>query len=325
MPTRRFVLQQLGLGISTAILASCAGRQAKEPPVWLDMDQQALNDAYSQSNFAPNINQVIERWAVNSALVRDRLGSPQRFAYGPGDVEQLDVFPTSRNDAPIHVFVHGGAWRGGRAENYAFPAETFVNAGIHYVVPDFSWVQDVGDSLYPIVDQLRRAVAWVHRNAGQFGGNPDRIFLSGHSSGGHLAGVLLTTDWQTTMDLPPDVIKAGLCASGMFDLRPVRLSSRGDYIAFTDAMENDLSAIRHIDALNVPLVVAYGSLESPEFIRQSEEFAAAVERAGKPVQLVRAEHYNHVEILDTLANPYGILGRAALLQVAAYARGPMSG
>lgn len=237
-------------------------------------------------------------------------------------MEKLDVFQTSNADAPIHVFIHGGAWRGGRAANYAFPAEMFVNAGIHYVVPDFSWVQDVGDSLYPIVDQLRRAIAWLYENAAHFGGNPQRIYLSGHSSGGHLAGVLLTTDWRSVAGLPADVIKAGICSSGMFDLEPVRLSSRGNYIRFTDAMEDDLSPIRHIDKLHVPLVVAYGSLETPEFIRQSRSFARAVEQAGKPVQLIVADQYNHFEILDTLANPYGILGRAALDQAAAHAVGP---
>ena len=87
-------------------------------------------------------------------------------------------------------------------------------------------------------------------------------------------------------------------------------------------MENDLSPIRHIDRLNTPLIVAYGSLETPEFIRQSQAFAEAVAAAGKPVRLIVAEHYNHFEILDMLANPYGILGRAALGQVAADDRAP---
>ena len=316
--SRRSVVQSLALGATTALagpLTGCAGTSEKEPLVWLGMTQKELNDAYSQFIYAPNIGQVIDRWGTNSELVRGRLGQPLKFSYGDLPVESLDVYPTNDQGAPVHIFIHGGAWQQGTAEGYGFPAELFVNAGVHYVVPDFSWIQDVGDSLYPMVDQLRRAVAWVYRNAEQFGGDPEQLYLSGHSSGGHLAGVMLTTDWEAEVDLPGDVIKGGLCCSGMFDLKPVRLSSRGDYVDFTDAMEHDMSSIRHIDKLNAPLLVAYGSYETPEFKRQSNEFAEAVAKAGKPVELIVAENYNHFEVIETLANPNGILGRAVLEQM----------
>lgn len=294
-----------------------AGASARGPLVWLDMDQQELDEAYSQSSYAPNIEQVIARWGTNSASVRSRLGEPRRFSYGSLPIESLDVYPTARSDAPVHIFIHGGAWREGRADIYGFPAELFVDAGVHYVVPEFSWVQDVGDSLFPLVDQLRRAVAWVYRNAEKFGGNADRLHVSGHSSGAHLAAVLLTTDWQREHGLPPDIIKGGLCCSGTFDMEPVRLSSRGDYIEFTDEMEDELSPIRHLDRLHAPLIVAYGTCESPEFVRQSRGFAGAVAAVGKPVQLIVAENYNHFEVIETLANPHGVLGRAVLEQMEA--------
>lgn len=317
--SRRSVVQGLAFGASAAFaapFAGCAATGDREPLVWLDMTQKELNDAYSQFIYAPNIGQVIDRWESNSELVRSRIGQPLKFSYGDLPAESLDVYPASDPGAPVHIFIHGGAWQQGTAEGYGFPAELFVNAGVHYVVPDFSWIQDVGDSLYPMVDQLRQAVAWVYHNAEQFGGDSDRITLSGHSSGGHLAGVMLTTDWENDVDLPVDVIKGGLCCSGMFDLKPVRLSSRGDYVAFTDAMEHDMSSIRHIDKLHAPLIVAYGSYETPEFKRQSIEFAEAVAKAGKPVELIVAENYNHFEVIETLANPNGILGRAVLTQIA---------
>jgi arylformamidase len=316
--TRRTVLKNTLLGSLTALTGSIAARaesRVEGPLVWLDMDQEALDLAYTQSHYAPNIRQVIARWNTSSAIVRSHIGNPQRFSYGEKSIEELDVFSTDRPDAPVHIYIHGGAWQQGKAETYAFPAEMFINAGAHYVVPNFSWVQDVGDSLFPIADQVRRAVAWVYRNADKFGGNTERIYLSGHSSGGHLAGVILTTDWQQEFGLPADIIKGGLCASGMFDLKPVRLSARGNYIAFTDEMEHDLSPIRHLGKINAPLIVAYGTYETPEFKRQSEDFAKAVADAGKPVRLIVAENYNHFEIIETLANPYGVLGRAVLEQM----------
>ena len=198
---------------------------------------------------------------------------------------------------------------------YAFPAELFVHAGAHWVVPDFNWAQEVGDSLLPLADQVRRAVAWVYRNAGSFGGDPNRIYVSGHSAGGHLAGVILTTDWQKLYDLPPDIVKGGLCCSGMFDLEPVRLSARRHYIKFTDEMVEALSPQRHLDKLNAPVIVAYGSLETPEFQRQSRDFAAAVKAAGRNAALLVGEGYNHFEIIETLGNPYSVLGRAVLEQM----------
>lgn len=311
--TRRTAIGNIALGAAGALAGACP-LPASAQAVWLDMDQEALNDAYSQAKNAPNTAQVVARYRTNSDRVRQRIGEPEKFAYGPGDAETLDLYRAARADAPIHVFIHGGAWQQGTAESYAFPAELFVNAGAHYVVPDFSWVQDVGDSLYPIVDQLRRAIEWIHGNARRFDGDPARIFLSGHSSGAHLAGVLLTTDWEARGS-PGDIIKGGMCCSGMFDLEPVRLSHRGDYIAFTDEMEHDLSPIRHLDQLNAPVIVAYGSDETREFKRQSDAFASAITAAGKPVERIVAENYNHFEVIETLANPYGILGRAVLAQM----------
>jgi arylformamidase len=279
------------------------------------MDQAELDAAYDQSKYAPNMGQIIERYAVNSEAVRARLGTPRRYAYGPTAVEALDVYATKRGNAPINIFIHGGAWRRGLAKDYSFPAELFVHAGAHYVVPDFINVTQANGSLMPMAEQVRGAVAWVYRNARSFGGNPDRIHVSGHSSGGHLAGVVLVTDWRKDFNLPADAVKGGLCCSGMFDLKPVRLSARGSYVSFTDEMEHALSSQRHLDKLNCPVIVAYGTLETPEFQRQSRDFAAALKAAGKPVQLLVAEGYNHFEILETLANPYGVLGRAALAQM----------
>src|SRR6185503_10508833 len=104
-------------------------------------------------------------------------------------------------------------------------------------------------------------------------------------------------------------------ASGMYDLRGPRLSKRSSYVAFTDEIEDALSPQRHLSRITAPIVLAYGSLETPEFRRQSREFAAALQKAGKPVELIAAEGYNHFELTETLGNPYGPLGRAVLEQM----------
>jgi arylformamidase len=289
--------------------------RVKGPLVWRDMDQKELDDAYDQSVWASNRPQIFGRYATNSEGVRARLGAPQHHAYGPTAIEALDVYLTKRPNAPINIFIHGGAWRDQVAKDWAFPAELFVHSGAHYVVPDFAWVQDVGGSLLPMAEQVRRAVAWVYRNAQRFGGDPNRLYVSGHSSGGHLAGVILTTDWPRDFNLPADIVKGGLCLSGMYDLKPVRLSARSKYVKFTDEMEQALSPQGHLDKLNASVIVAYAALDSPEFQRQSRDFAAVVKATGKPVQLLVAHGYNHFEAPETLGNPYGLLGRAVLEQM----------
>ena len=139
-----------------------------------------------------------------------------------------------------------------------------------------------------------------------------RFYIGGFSSGGHLCGVALVTDWQKDFGLPADMIRGGLCMSGMYDMKPVRISKRSSYVKFTDAMEQAMSTQRHLDKLRAPVVVTHGTDETPEFQRQNRDFAVAVKAAGKPVEFVVAQHYNHFEMGESIANPYGPNGRAAL-------------
>jgi arylformamidase len=188
----------------------------------------------------------------------------------------------------------------------------FVRAGAHYLAIDFADVRKANGDLGVLAAQVRNAIAWTYKNAASFGGDPERLYVGGHSSGGHLCGVALVTDWAGEFGLPADIVKGGLCMSGLFDMAPVRLSYRRNYIAFTDAMEDAMSPQRHIGKLTAPVVVTYGSFETPEFQRQGRDFAAAVEAAGKPVELIQARNYHHNEMAETLGNPYAVNGRAAL-------------
>ena len=300
-------------------------QRARGPLVWLDMDQQALDDAYDQVVYAPNRDQVHKRNEFNSERVRQRLGAPKRVAYGPTPVEQLDIFSPLPNPppragegrvgaAPINVFIHGGAWRQRWVKDYHFLAEMMVRAGAHWVGLDFVGCDKTGGDLLPMADQVRRAVAWVHQNAKSFGGDPNRIYVSAHSSGAHLGGNVVTTDWKP-YGVPQDIIKGTLLGSGMYDLKPVRLSKRSEYVNFTDQVEEQLSSQRHLDRLNCPLIVAHGTFETPEFQRQARDFAAAVKAAGKPVTLLVAEGYNHFEMCEMFASPLTLVGSAMLEQM----------
>lgn len=285
---------------------------AKGQLVFMNYDQAELNAAYDQRAYAPLGDQITARFITDSAETRRRLGNPERRSYGPSDIEKLDIFHSRRTSAPIMVFVHGGAWLRNQASDFHYMAENFVTAGAHFVALDFVPVDHANGDLRVMADQVRRAIVWVSRNAASFGGDSNRIFVCGQSSGAHLAGVALTTDWATDYAAPADILKGGVLQSGMYDMKPVRLSSRSSYIKFDDAMEEAMSSQRHIGNLRAPIVVMYGTNETPEFQRQNREFTASVKAAGKPVTLIVLPNHNHYEVQQTMANPYGWGGRAAL-------------
>jgi arylformamidase len=304
----------LAIGTDTASAQRCPAvppARAKGPLVWLDMDQDDLDDAYDQDVYAFNSKTVGERRVQTNEIAQSVLGKPERVAYGPAEIEKLDIYETKRPNAPTLIFIHGGGWRNGRSSQFTCYAEPYVKAGANFVVVDFTNVRETNGDIFPMVDQCRRAVAWVYRNAASFGGDPNALYTISRSSGSHLNGCVLITEWEK-QGLPRDILKGAVLGSGMYDLKPVRLSKRGNYVKFTDEMEQQLSAQRHIDKIHTPIVLGTGTLETPEFQRQSRDFAAALTKAGKPVQHIIGKGYNHYEMGETIGNPYATLGRAAM-------------
>ena len=283
--------------------------------VFLDYTQAELDRVYSQRVFAPNSEYIRRRLSRLSADIRARVAPPERHTYGSSEIEGIDVYRAAQPGAAVNIYIHGGAWRKGSAAASAYLAEVLGQAGAALAVPDFVNVEEAEDSLRTMVSQVRNAIAWVYRNAALIGVDANRIYVSAHSSGAHLAACTLITDWAADFDLPANVIKGAVCCSGMYDLKGPRLSVRSSYVPFDDAMEQALSPQRHIEKIRTPVIVAYGTLETPEFQRQARDFAAALLAAGKPVELLVGHEYNHYEIRETFANPYGLIGRAVLRQM----------
>jgi len=279
--------------------------------VFLDYDQAALDRQYDQRAWVPNAAELILRYAAMSDAVRARLGEPETIAYGAAPTETLDLYRAAAASAPLLLFFHGGAWQRLSKRESAFAAEMFVRAGAHFAAVDFAAVPAA--TLADLVDQVRRAAAFVHRNAARLGVERDRIHLVGHSSGGHLAACVMTTDW-TALGLPR-VIKAGLCVSGIYDLAPVRLSVRNGYLRLDAASEHALSPLRHLDLLACPLMIAAAEFDTGEFHRQAHGFAAAISRAGGTVRRIEGRGFNHFDFIETLADPQGLLGKLILEQM----------
>ncbi|MBX9776963.1 MAG: alpha/beta hydrolase [Xanthobacteraceae bacterium] len=287
-----------------------AGPRTKGPAVFRDLDQIDIDEGYDNDVYAFNSRTINERRVFNNRIALSVIGKPERVKYGEAEIERVDIYKAKQPNAPVMIFIHGGSWRGGRAEQFTVYAEPFVKAGANFVVVDFTNVGETNGDIFPMVDQVRRAVAWTYRNAKRFGGNPDALYLISRSSGSHLASCILITEWEK-QGLPRNILKGAVMGSGMYDLAPVRLSKRSSFVKFTDAMVEQLSAMRHIDKIHTPAVIGVGALETPEFQRQAREFAAALKAAGKPAELIVAPGYNHYETGETIGQPYAVLGRAA--------------
>lgn len=292
---------------------AASAQDPRRDTVFLDYTQDELDRAYDQFEWVDySRNQVLDFYAVLSAKVRSEHDFTTH-SYGAGKDETLDFFPASAPNAPIHVFVHGGSWRGLSKEDSSLGAPTFVENGAHYVALGFSNIPDA--RLPEMAAQVRRAIVWLYRNARGLGGDPERLYISGHSSGGHLAAVALTTDWGRH-GVPRDVLKGGVCISGMYDLHPVVLSARSAFLELTKEEVHALSPQRHLGQVRCPIVAAYGSAESPEFVRQPQHFVAQLERRSRfPSELVRAKGLNHFDISFTLGYPDAVMGGVALRQM----------
>ena len=271
------------------------------PKVFLDYDQETLDAQYNQRTLVPDADDYIAVDVAESARVRQKLDCRIDVAYGPGEDEKLDVFPAAAPGSPVVVYMHGGAWTRSDKANESFMAEAFVEAGAAFVAANFGLCPKV--TLDEMIRQAREAVAWSCENAQSFNADPDRLFIAGHSSGGHVGGMMVVTDWTAAHNLPRGLIKGALLCSGMYDLAPVRLSARNEYLQLDEAAEARNSAIRQIPGDGCPLIVGYGGGEQTEFRRQSREFAAAWRAAGLEVEEFDMPGVNHFQLRRHFNDP----------------------
>jgi arylformamidase len=282
--------------------------------VFLDYTQDELDRAYDQRVWAPDAPAIIQRFTDNSAAVRAKY-PPHTAQYGPTEDETLDIFvPPGAGGLPVVAYIHGGAWQRLTKDDSCAAAPTFVDNGVIYVALNFAVIPKV--RLPDMAAQCRRAMVWLHKNIARHGGDPDRISVCGHSSGGHLTGVMLTTDW-TAHDAPADLLKAGLSMSGMYELHPVMLSARSSYVKISSEELAALSAMRHLGRVTCPVIVAWGDRESPEFKRQSGEFADALAGIGRLQARLELPNANHFEVPEALNDRQSDVSRAFLALIKA--------
>jgi arylformamidase len=267
--------------------------------------QEEIDQEYNPRFIVENTDELIKSYFTESQRVLREYSNRSAVAYGPTLSETLDIFPAEKLCSPIHIFFHGGYWHSLTSRDFAFVAEGLVRNGITAVLVNYALCPSV--SIDEIVRQSRAAAAWTYRNAEDFGGNPEQITVSGHSAGGHLTGMLLSTDWEKNYGLPPNLIKGFLPVSGLFDLKPFPFSWLQPKLLLTSEQVLRNSPVFLKPVYSPHVMVAVGADESHEFQRQSKNYTIFLQKHGVPAEYLSMPGKNHFNIIHDFLGDGGLL------------------
>ncbi len=283
-------------------------------PIYKNYTQQTLDSQYNNRARVPEFEQIFQQWEQDSEALRQRVHFQADLAYDNHPRETMDVFPAKQPGAAVQVFIHGGYWRSLDKQLFHCVADGFIKHDVTYVALSYPLAPQA--SLGEIADSCRRALVWVARNVAHYNGDPEKIFISGHSAGGHLAAMLLATEWSALVaDLPADLLKGGCVISGLFNLRPIQLSYVNEDLGMDEASARRNSPVFLPPTSRAPLIVAVGGAESEEYLAQSQDLVTAWSPQGVPITHLVIPEANHFNILDYLMTPHASLHQAVLAQM----------
>lgn len=277
------------------------------------MDRATLDKLYNNRAAVPTHPQDIARWTTESARARAELPHHADLAYGPHPREILDLFGTAAPGRPLLVFIHGGYWQAmskGEASQIAlgFVPEGLANVALlnYPIGPDARMDQ--------IVASVRRGILWLWQHAGEYGYDRNRIYVSGHSAGGHLTLMAMLTDWPALdAAAPADLVKGGFSISGLYDLQPIRQCYLNDRLGMDEAeaaRNSPISLLPASTAHLAPLVCAVGGAETPAFLQQQHDFVTRWAAHGGHVTAITVPDRHHFDIVDQMARPGAVLQTA---------------
>ena len=271
-------------------------------------DRAAIDAEYDPSLRVPSRQQYLDWYVRESALARSQLDCQLDLAFGPTPPETIDIFPSPAAKSPLLMFIHGGYWRSFSSKEFSCVASGLVPRGIAVAVMNYTLCPEV--SIAGITAQSRAAVAWLARNAGRYGADPERIFVAGHSAGGQQVGMLLSGGGSPEAAAAAALIKGGIAVSGLFDLRPLQHSWLQPTLQLTDSLSVEQSPLFQIPNRAAPLFLSVGGEESAAFQSQSQNYLTAWRRAGLDGDFMAQPGINHYEAVYGFCDPAQPLSRA---------------
>jgi arylformamidase len=241
-----------------------------------------------------------------SASIRERIPHRRNERYGPGPLQVIDLFPATRPNSPVFVFIHGGYWRALSKDHFGFIAEPLLDAGAAVAMVDYDLCPAV--PLGTVVDQVAEAIAWVRGQARSINGNPDRLIVAGNSAGAHLAAMMLSRDWNGGSDR--GFIQGAVLVTGIYDLAPIPHIQVREDVALTAEDIERLSPLALQPLAKAPVVVAVGGDEPALWIDQSARFHRHLVAAGMESEYMVLPGHHHFSISRAIAEPEGMLFRA---------------
>ena len=254
----------------------------------------------------PNVDEHAARTQLLSQQARQRHEGIYNLRYGPGQLATLDVFKAAQAHAPVHVFLHGGYWRGRDKSDFSYLADALLPHGITTVVMNYDLCPHV--ELPAIVDQVAQGLAWVHDHAADWGADPKRYSASGHSAGAHLIAAVLARHDQAT-SVPMGMPSSAVLISGVYELEPVLSISVNAEIRLRPDQVAAMSPMRHRPCKPVRLAVAVGGAETQGFVEQSKRFAATCAAQGADARFIEYEACDHYTVMRHFESPQGELTR----------------
>ena len=249
-------------------------------------------DPFRTRDHVADFDDIVADIVARSAAARAVLPMAADIAYGEGKAETLDLFfPEGRRSGlPVHIFIHGGYWRMFSRSDYSYVADSVTKAGAIAVIVDYALMPEV--RMAEIVAQVRRAKQWVLDSIAGHGGDPDRLSVSGHSAGAHLATFLF--------EQAPSRINAALLLGGLYDLKPLQASFLDPLIGITDEEAEAFTPMTRRHDPGTAVTILAGDRETPPFHQQAADFAKRLREQGLGVRELCLEDRNHMDSVRDL-------------------------
>ncbi|MEO6015410.1 MAG: alpha/beta hydrolase [Devosia sp.] len=259
-------------------------------------------DAFNVAAILPDFDELFAQCKVASNAVRARYRSQLDVPYGPEPRNRIDLFfpPGEAGKRPIHLFIHGGYWRGQMKEDYALVAEGAIAAGAICAIVEYTLMPDA--RMAQLVAEVRAAATWLYDHADEFGGDPARISASGHSAGAHLCSFLVARS-PHERHLPETPIQSVLLLSGLYDLRPITTSYLQPTLQLSPEEVAHWSPFEAVPASGTHFEIVVGHNETAPFHLQAQDYAYALERHGVSRERITAAGHDHMSLVLELGQP----------------------